>query len=138
MSSISENVREIYLVFMNTFYFGDSFIKDGFKHVYCIERQELGWVCLDPSQTHIYNYILPAAYEIDVMSEFKKRNPEFIILKLLVKPHDKSAYPRPGLVSCVSTMQYLLGIYWPFIFTPYQLYNKMLRKPPKHIEVIHV
>lgn len=136
MSSDYRATRDIYLVFMNTSHGFDFILKDGFHHVYCIERQALGWVCTDPSKSDLYNYILPAQYEADVMTEFVKRNPTFTILHLIIKPHDKSIYAMPCMMSCVGVMQYLIGVYWPFVFTPYQLYNKIKNKPPKHIEVI--
>jgi hypothetical protein len=121
---------------MNTSYTGSQFVKEGFKHVYCIERQALGWSCSDPSRSDIHNYILPASYDADVMGEFIRRHPHFNVLHLHVKSHGKVKYPRFGVLSCVSVMQYILGVYWPFIFTPYALYNKIKNDPPKHIEVI--
>lgn len=128
--------REIYVVFMNTPFKGDWLLKDGFKHVYAIERSALGWTCTDPSKSDIHTYILPARYDSDVMTEFVRQNPGFTIIQLKVKPHNNSIYPQLGVISCVSMMQYMLGVYWPFVFTPYQLYNKLRSKPPKHIEVI--
>jgi hypothetical protein len=130
-----DSQRELYLVFMNTNYPFDYLLKDGFKHVYLIERQAIGWVCLDPSQSDLHTYILPASYEADVMGEFSKRHPDFNILKLMVKAHAKILYPKLGVISCVSVMQYIIGVYWPFVFTPYQLYNKLLKKTVDHIEV---
>nr|CAC33476.1 hypothetical protein [Legionella pneumophila] len=121
---------------MNTNFTGDGWLKSGFKHVYAIERQGLGWICTDPSKSDICTYILPASYSTDVISEFKRRHPDFKILHINVKPHCYSAYPRLGVLSCVSVIQYILGVYWPFVFTPYQLYNRIKNKPPKHIEVI--
>jgi hypothetical protein len=128
--------RDIYLVFMNTTHALDSVLKDGFRHVYAIERQALGWICTDPSTSDLHTYILPASYSADVMGEFTRRHPYFTILHLHVKPHNKKLFPSIGVISCVSAMQYMLGIYWPFVLTPYQLYNKMVQSPPKHIEVI--
>lgn len=132
----SSAFREIYLVFMNTRFIGDRWLKDGFKHVYSIERQALGWLCTDPSKSDLHTYILPARFESEVIDEFKKQNPSFTVLELHVKPHAYAAFPRPGIVSCVSAMQYVLGVYYPFVFTPYQLYNRIKRNPPNHIEVI--
>ena len=128
--------RDIYLVFMDTQFKGDQWLKDGFKHVYAIERQALGWLCTDPSKSDIHTYILPARYDSEVIEEFKRLNPTFTILRLKVKPHQKSVYPHLGVLSCVTIMQYMIGVYWPFVFTPYQLYNKIKSNPPNHIEVI--
>jgi hypothetical protein len=128
--------REIHLVFMDTHFKGDEWLKDGFKHVYAIERQALGWICSDPSKSDLHSYILPAHYESEVIEQFKINNPSFTVLSLKVKPHYNSVFPRFGLISCVSLMQYILGVYWPFVFTPYQLYTKIINQTPNHIEVI--
>lgn len=128
--------RELYLVFMETPYKGDWMFKRGFKHVYAIERTALGWLCSDPNKSDIHTMILPARYDSEVMIEFIRQNPSFTILRLKVKPHKDSIYPQLGVISCVSMMQYMLGVYWPFVFTPWQLYNRLLDNPPKHIEVI--
>jgi len=72
--------REIYLVFMNTNFKGDGWLKEGFKHVYAIERQALGWLCSDPSKSDLHTYILPAHYESDVIQEFIRQNPTFTVL----------------------------------------------------------
>lgn len=131
-----EAYREYHLVFMDTQYPLDWMFKDGFKHVYCIERQALGWTCIDPSQSDLYTTILPANYGTDVMTTFKQKNPTFKILKLHVKPHTLMVYPRAGIISCVSVMQQMLGVYWPFVFSPFQLYNRIVTRTPTHIEVI--
>jgi hypothetical protein len=131
-----EAYREIHLVFMNTEFAGDWILKDGFRHVYAIERSALGWTCTDPSKSDMHTYILPASFESDVMAEFTRQHPGFTTLHLKVEPHTDSIYPQLGVISCVSMMQYILGVYWPFVFTPYQLFNKLMSKPPKHIEVI--
>lgn len=128
--------RDIYLVFMDTWFLGDDFLKDGFKHVYAIEHSALGWTCTDPSKSDLHTYILPAKYDTDVITTFVQQNPGFTVLHIRVLPHDNSIYPRFGIMSCVSLMQYLIGVRWPFVFTPYQLYNKIKYKTPKHIEVV--
>ena len=84
-----EPARDIFLVFMNSDYPLDSLFKDGFKHVYAIERQALGWLCTDPSKSDLHTYILPAKHASDVMGEFVLRNPEFTILQLQVKIHNQ-------------------------------------------------
>ena len=136
MLSDYDAFRDIYLVFMNTEYKGSWLFKDGFRHVYVIERQALGWLCSDPSRSNLFNCILPASYEVEVMETLIKQNPSFTILHLHVRPNHDDLYPYLGLVSCVSIVQYILGMSCQTILTPYQLYNKLKSKPPKHIEVI--
>lgn len=131
-----EAEREIYLVFKTENYFGSNFLEDGFCHVFAIERQALGWVCIDPSRSDCLSTILPAGYVDDVISPLKAQNPQFKVLKLLYKPsyNRYNNYPRLNLMSCVSMMQYMLGVYWPWIVTPYQLYCKLLKGRFKHIK----
>lgn len=133
----SSAYRDIYLIFMNADYKMSNILKDGFKHVYAIERQSLGWICIDPSTSDLYCNILPATYAADVIKEFKLQNPECTILNIHIKPHQKKIYPFFGLLSCVSVMQYLLGVNWPFVLTPYQLYTKLIKNTCDHIEVIN-
>lgn len=126
----SEAEREVYVVFIDDVpYFCSHLFKKGFKHVFAIERQALGWVCIDPSRKDCWSYILPAKYEDDVIGNLARMNPGFTILKLIVKPNHnlKNRYPRPHLMSCVGIVQYLIGVYWPWIITPYQLYYKLLK-----------
>jgi hypothetical protein len=126
--------RELYLVFHDdTAYFGSRFIKKGFKHVFIIERQAMGWICLDPSRSDLIASILPAQYESDVISELKNNNPDVTVLPLEVLATNRSNYPRPGIQSCVGAVQYSLGVWWPFVLTPWRLYNKLIKSPPIHI-----
>ena len=128
--------REIYVVFQGeSNYFGSCLFKDGFKHVFCIERQALGWICFDPSRSDMIATILPASYPTDIIPRFRANNPGASVVKLMVKPTDKHSYPRPGIISCVSAVQYYLGVYWPCVFTPYQLYRKLSTVDYDHIRM---
>lgn len=132
----SDAFRDIYIIFMNANYPGDWMYKDGFKHVYAVERQAAGWLCVDPSRSNLFTCILPAIYETEVMETFAKLNPDATIVNIHVKSNGQGLYPTIGVLSCVSVTQYLIGVSWPFVLTPYQLYNKIITKPPNHIEVI--
>ena len=131
-------LREIYLIFLDDVQYPFSrFIKKGFKHVYALERQALGWVCLDPSRSDLTAIVLPATYHTNIIPEFQRQNPTATVLPIKMKPHNKSKYPRPMVLGCTSAIQYMLGVYWPCVLTPYQLYNKIIKSPPEHIEVFN-
>lgn len=133
----SSAFRELYLVFLDDISYPFSrFIATGFKHVFVIERQGLGWMCIDPSRDDLSATILPASYHVDIIPQFKKNNPDSHIIKLHVKPNSKGYYPRPHLMSCVSTVQYILGVYWPHILTPRMLYNKIINNQHPSIKVV--
>ena len=128
--------REIYAVFQaESEYLCSSWFKDGFKHVFCIERQALGWLCFDPSRSDMIATILPANFTLDIMTRFRINNPTATIIQLAVKPGNKRSYPRPGIISCVSAVQYFLGVYWPTVLTPYQLYNRLSTVDQEHIRM---
>lgn len=129
--------RKIYLIFHDDCEYPFSrFMKPGFRHVFAIELQALGWVCIDPNRTDLTCTILPASWDIDIMPKYRDNNPDSTIINLKVYPTKRSNYPRPSLISCVGVCQYLLGIYYPHIFTPYLLYNKIINSNIKHIEVL--
>lgn len=127
--------REIYLVFQDDVsYFMSERFKKGFRHVFALERQALGWTCIDFSRSDLYVTVLPASYDVNIIPEYLRRNPKTTILQLFIKSTNKSIYPRPSMMSCVGGIQYLLGVYWPFVFTPYQLYNKLIKNNSIHIK----
>ena len=133
----SNSFRDIFLVFHDDIkYTCSDYMQRGFKHCFAIERQALGWCCIDPNRTDLAITLLPAAWDTDIMPRFKQNNPRSTVLHLNVYETKKANYPRLGLISCVSTMQYLIGVYWPHILTPYQLHNKILKTNLKHIKVI--
>jgi len=126
------------LVFQNDqSYFLSWLFKKGFKHCFILERQALGWVCLDASRYDLYPVILPASYLDDVAETFARLNPSSTVLELTItKPYEREmTYPKVGLISCVAVIQYALGVHWPFTVTPYQLYCRLLDKENEHIKV---
>lgn len=131
----SDAYREIYLVFMSGDYPFSYLFKQGFQHVYAIERQNIGWLCLDPSCKNLFNVILPALPEADVIATLIENNPSITVLPLKVRPNAERIYPKFGVVSCVSVMKYLLGIHSWSTLTPYQLYIRLKKNNIEHIEV---
>lgn len=133
----AEAYREVYLVFQGKqTYLCSYFFREGFKHVFAIERQALGWICLDPSRQDFCSYILPASFEDEVIVSFKDLNPGSTIVRVEVYPAKNGAdrYPKLHIMSCVAVMQYALGVYWPWIISPYQLYYKLLNTTIPHIK----
>lgn len=112
------------------------FIKKNFKHVFAIERQALGWVCFDPSRSELNMTLLPATHGDNIIPQFIKDNPKTTVIHLEVEVHDRAAYPRPAIMGCVGAIQYLLGVYWPIVFTPFQLYTKLINKRIDNIKVV--
>ena len=131
-------MREIYTIFHgNSRYFGSKYLVKGFTHTFVIERCARGWVCIDGNRSSLEVKILPVSSQIDMMHVFAKQNPTSHILKIYTSDSGKQIFPRLGLISCVSTVQYLLGVYWPTVLTPYALYNKLLKNGVNHLEVFN-
>jgi len=125
----SEAERDIYLIFQDDqSYLCSALFKKGFKHCFALERQALGWICIDPSRKNFIATILPAGFHDNIIVPFLDQNPTSTVVRLTVGrlERDTNVYPRFGLISCVSVMQYLLGVYWPLIITPHQLYCRLV------------
>lgn len=124
--------REIYLVFCNqsdtTRFKIARFLKKGFRHVFAIERQNFGWICVDASERDLMTIILPAYSHNDVIAQLKHDNKDFTILQLAVPIFSKRKFPKIALLSCVSVMQYYLGLFSQFVFTPHQLYHHVKKQ----------
>jgi hypothetical protein len=134
----AEAERELYLIFQDDGNYPiNGIFKKGFKHVFALERQALGWMCIDPSRMDLQCHILPAGFNDDVITTFAAQNPTSTIMQLFIKPvtNQTLTYPGVGFVSCVSIMQYTLGVYWPLIVTPYQLYCRLSSRRINHIRV---
>ena len=128
-----DGIREIYLVFQDCdTYPGWEFLKPGFRHVYALERQALGWVCYDASLRDLCCMVLPASWDNDVAGTLVRQNPETTVVQLFCKPSPNKGRLRGGILSCVGVCQYILGVYWPLTLTPHQLFSKIL-KSDNHI-----
>ena len=89
--------RELYVVFQNSFgYPLSGCMRDGFEHVFVIERQALGWICHDPSMSDFMSVILPATYEVDLIGTYAELNPDSTIIQLFVSQSPKAKYFRWG------------------------------------------
>ena len=131
-------MREIYVVFHgNSKYFGSKYLEPGFTHVFVIERCARGWTCIDGNRSSLEIKMLPISNQIDMMPEYVNQNPSAHVLKIYASDPERSKYPSFGMLSCVSTVQYILGIYYPSVITPYALYNKLLDNRINHLEVFN-
>jgi len=130
--------KEYYLVFSS--YEDHPFfrwLEPGFCHVHLIFSDNGNWILLDPSLSSLNLRSLPKAYNLDLMRTYRKLNPDHTIIHLKINDTPALNVLRCGSISCVSTIQYLLGIYWPLTVTPYGLYSKLLAHTPSHIRIIY-
>lgn len=115
-------------------FFGSKYFKEGFKHCFVIERQSGFWMCHDPSRRDLFTTILPAPGEADVIQNFILQNPDCTVLRCIVRPTAKNNFPAINIMSCVSVVQYMLGILCPLAMTPYRLYCKLKTGKFSHME----
>lgn len=134
----TSNGLEITLVFQDSrSYWGWQYLTPQFRHVYALIRHPSLWVLFEPSVDGVRALPLDCPGEIDMTIALKAKNPEIVLLRMLVSNE------RPGMpsfkfifLSCVSSIQYLLGIYWPLTVTPWGLYSRLVRDTPAHIRIL--
>jgi len=128
--------RELYLIFQDTADFPCAkFLTKGFKHVFAIEKQPLGWTCIDPNRFDLMLDILPARWEADLMAHYLRNKPGDTILKVMLTPRNEATILRPSILSCVSLIKYVLGVSWPLVWTPWQLYEQLITQSNDGMEV---
>ena len=128
-------VKEQYIVFKDSAaYFGSRLSKAGFRHVFVIERQALGWICYDASVRDLHCITLPASWDNDVIGVFVEQNPGATVVQIFAGAPPSAFILRFGILSCVSVAQYILGVYWPLTISPHQLYLRLI-EGVDHIDV---
>ena len=132
----SSAFREIYFIFQDSRAFcGWQLLKPGFRHVFAVEIHASGWVCYDPSIHDMYCWPLPCAPDASFIEHYKLNNPSDTVLKITARPKRKAQYARFSLMSCVSIMKYILGVRWPFVITPHQLYSRLTSQQFENMEI---
>ena len=112
------------------------YLRYGFRHVHAFYFTGSHCILLDPSLRCFNVLNLNVGRMEDFIHFYSEQNPEHTILKVNVLPNPDMSIWRLGAISCVSTIQYLLGIYWPLTVTPYALYSRLLKDTPSHIRII--
>lgn len=92
---------------------------------------------LDPNRYELRFVPLPVTYRTYMMTEYLEQNPTASVIQLEICNHQQSFYPTMGLMSCVGVVKYCLGVRWPLVLTPWQLWTKLLKSNAPHIKVIN-
>lgn len=131
------NPETLVLVFSSSStYYLSRFFKPGFQHVHAFARMGKDWFLIDPGICRFRCVPILCEEDIDMHTAATAHDPSCRAITLEVSdPKDLQVY-RFGPISCVSTIQYLIGVYWPLTLTPYQLYCRLLSSPPSHIRII--
>lgn len=112
--------NEYYLLFLNgRGHWSNKLLKKGFQHIAIMMRDQFNWLIFDPQEYGLKWEILGNAAK-DLPRTFCKN-----VLKIttLATPAFRT---RIGYLSCVSVAKYVLGIYLPLCYTPWQLYKMLL------------
>lgn len=126
-----------YLAFGNSSsYWFSRIFKDGFRHVHAIYLHDTDWYLVDPSLTCLHFLPLSKGRKMDFIRAYSEMYPELTFLKVGIKENKDMPVWRVGPISCVSTIQYMLGIYWPLTVSPWQLYCNLKSKTPAHVRII--
>ena len=102
----------------------NKFLKEGYKHVYCVKFDGLFWIKLDFRLDFAECYVLPYDYRDTIENVLEGLD---ITLYQRVESWRKvRRYRTPTVVApytCVEAMKAIVGVFEPFVFTPYQLFN---------------
>ena len=112
------------------------FLKKGFGHCYVIERLEYIWMMFDPTRYGL-NVMLPDCdVEHPLVETMMSMCPDLRALRVTTRGDGKSLVLKPKLLSCVSTVEFVMGVGFGLCLTPHQLFKKLLRcKHPNLISV---
>lgn len=126
-STIIYSPTEYWLIFVPSKNKKHYFLHKKINHVIILMRDEGVWVVLDPKSSRGCLAVLEYGPKEDVPSYYKKTfECEIVFVKLMNISQPNRYSPWLRFFSCTLMAQYLMGTKW-FIFTPYQLYKKLLR-----------
>src|SRR5271170_6647752 len=117
-------------------YYLARWFRRGFGHVHAIACIEGYWTLFDPAIHSLVVNVLGESEGVDFIKHYAEQNPTHTFLKVQVFDNPDMPVWRVGPISCVSVIQYLLGVYWPLTVTPYQLYFRLITHTPGHIRIL--
>ena len=80
---------------------------------------------LDPTRVGL-NVVIPDCHaEHPLIESMMKLAPELTVLKVITRGDGASLSLTPKLLSCVSVVEYVIGVGFKFCITPHQLYKKL-------------
>ncbi|MGD9509777.1 MAG: hypothetical protein AB7I59_08215 [Geminicoccaceae bacterium] len=102
-------------------------LRPGFRHCFCLVQDGAIWSLCDPLKTRIVLRSVPELTELDLLEVFEEQGA--IVLRGLVASGEcgRRAMLRP--MTCVEVVKRILNLDLPSVFTPHQLYLRLLRLP---------
>lgn len=129
--------RELYFVFCNTSpHLLSPFCKDGYQHVYLIERLEHIWMMYNPTRCGLSVSLPPCDSNHNLIQSMTALEDDIDVLGVLVEGSDKKLAYRPRIMNCVTICCNIAGLSTPFwCLTPWQLRKRLLQS--KHPNIAH-
>jgi len=101
-------------------------LQPGFGHVYAMKKTEGGnfWFVVEPLRPYLrIDQVLVSEYP----NPRSYAGPDSIIIPVRAKIDRTTTRGTLGIFTCVDVVKSLVGIRAGFVFTPYQLYNYLMR-----------
>lgn len=129
--------RLFYVIFCNAKHILSPFLKKGFSHCYAIEKLDYIYMLFDPTRYGL-NVILPNCDSSHPLVENMMILEDITVLEVLLKNNTKSGVFRPKILTCVSALEFILGLTFGSFkaLTPYGLYRAL--KKANHHTLINV
>lgn len=120
---------DYYLVFTEGNFLLKDLFKKNFSHAYILTHDEYNWIKCNPCKLYMECSILP--YTVKAGFPRKEVLPTDTVLKLSMYKRENSVhFGLFGLRSCISYVQYMLGLKLRCV-TPYGLYRRLMRLSKK-------
>ena len=114
-SSSEYRPRELFFIFCNARpHLFTWLCKPGFRHCYVVERLDHIWMMYDPTRVGLNVVLPPCTSEHHLVKSMMKMEPGMKVVRVKSRGDGSSLTYRPKLISCVSTLQYVTGIGYPF------------------------
>lgn len=102
--------------------------RQGFRHCFMMMQQDDRWVLIDPRSNKTDVQILLHPKSFNFPRYYVEQGKTVLKIPMIATPQ-KIMSPFP--VSCVETLKRMIGLHAWFVFTPYQLYKKLLKLQKK-------
>ncbi len=99
-------------------------LKPGFRHCYVIINDGENWISVDPLSCHTEVLVHHLSPDFNLPAWLEKRN--LTVVPATITPQQTLA---PMMVhSCVEAVKRVLGLHDFWVFTPYQLYKRLMAR----------
>lgn len=108
-------------------YWWSKYLQSGFRHCWALRWDGFNWIMINPKLGHTDIEILPYGSFEDIENIRIDTNCSVIIHAKVWRESVRIRSPWPTAITCVEQIKALLGIRKWFLFTPYDLFNYLIR-----------